>query len=105
VAGVDAMLPPRGILKAPRYVGAARLSGAGASGIKVTNTQTMLVVELVVHFSEILVKVIGSGYIALPSCVTIRERNVGRRNVVVDDLHRHRILPVGADHVRHAVAN
>src|SRR5258707_10531194 len=99
------MLPPRGILEAPGHVGAAPLRGAGSSGIKVTYGQTMRVVELVVHLSQILVEVIGGGNIALPSCVASAERNVGQGNVGVDDLHRHRIQTVGADHVRDAVAD
>src|SRR5258708_15510704 len=99
------MLPPRGILEAPGYVGATPLRGAGSSGIKVTYGQTMRVVELVVHLSQILVEVIGGGNIALPSCVASAERNVGQGNVGVDDLQRHRIQTVGADHVRDAVAD
>src|SRR5258707_6470690 len=97
------MLPPRGILEAPGHVGAAPLRGAGSSGIKVTYGQTMLVVELVVHLSQILVEVIGGGNIALPSRVAIAERNVGKGNVVVDDLHRHWIEAVRADYVGDAV--
>src|SRR5213080_2906334 len=99
------MLPPSGILEAPGYVGTARLRGAGSSRIKVTYGQTMRVVELVVHLSQILVEVIGGGNIALPSCVAIAERNVGQGNVAVDDLHRHRIQTVGADHVGDAGAD
>src|SRR5213080_925372 len=99
------MLPPSGILEAPGYVGTARLRGAGSSGIKVTYGQTVSVVELVVHLSQILVEVKGGGNIALPSCVASAEGNVGQGNVVVDDLHRHRIQTVGADHVRDAVAD
>ena len=34
-----------------------------------------------------------------------REGNVGQRNVVIDDLRRHRIDSVGADHIRDAVAD
>src|SRR6266481_5573803 len=99
------MLPPRGILEAPGHVGAAPLRGAGSSGIKVTYGQTMRVVELVVHLSQVLVEVIGGGNISLPSCVASAERNIGQGNVGADDLRRHRIQTVGTDHVRDAVAD
>src|SRR5437762_8356809 len=99
------MLPPGGILKTPRQVRVARLRGAGSAGIKVTYRQTMHVVELVVHLSQILVEVIGGGNVALPSYVAITEGNVGQGNVGVDDLHRHRIQTAGADHVRDAGAD
>ena len=104
VAGVDAMLPPGGILEAPGHVGAAPLRGAGSSGIKVTYAQTVSGVELVVHLSQILVEVIGRGNIALPSGVASAEGNVGQGNVGVDDLSRHRIDTIGADYVDDAVA-
>src|SRR5260221_9781843 len=101
VAGVDAMLAPRGILETPGHVGTARLRGAGSSGIKVTYAQTVIGVELVVHLSQILVEVIGGGNIALP----LVARRVGERDVVVDDLHRHRIQTVGANYISDAVAD
>ena len=99
------MLPPGGILEAPGHVGAARLRGAGSAGIKVTYRQTMHVVELVVHLSQILVEVIGGGNIALPSCVASAEGNVGQGNVGVDDLPGHRIDAIRANHIGDAVAD
>src|SRR5438105_2144722 len=90
------MLPPGGILEAPRHVGTAPLRSAGSAGIKVTYRQTMHVVELVVHLSQILVEVIGGGNIALPSCVASAEGNVGQGNVGVDDLRGHRLDAIGA---------
>src|ERR1700681_4572721 len=65
----------------------------------------MRVVELVVRLSQILVEIKGGGNIALPSCVTSAEGNVGQGNVGIDDLHCHRIQTVGADHVSDAVAD
>src|ERR1041384_99140 len=99
------MLPPGGILETPGYVGATRLRGAGSSGIKVAYGQAMRGVEWVVHLSQILVEVIGGGKITLPSGRAIRVSNVRQRDEVVDDLHRHRIHAVGADHIRDAVAD
>src|ERR1051325_1343201 len=99
------MLAPRGILKAPWQVGAAGLRRAGTSSIKVTYAQAVSVVELIVHLSQIFVEVIRGSNISLPSCVAIGQRKVGKWDVVVDDLHGHRILTVGADHVRDAVAD
>src|SRR5712672_1930778 len=99
------MLAPRGILEAPGHVGAAPLRGAGSSGIKVTYGQTMRVVELVVHLSQILVEVVGGGNIALPPCVASAEGNVGQGNVGVDDFPCHGIDTIGADYVDDAIAD
>src|SRR5258705_524332 len=99
------MLPPGGILDAPGHVGAAPLRGAGSAGIEVTYAQTVSGVELVVHLSQILVKVKRRGNIALPSCIAIGKANVGQRNVAIDDLPRDRINSVRANYIRHSVAD
>src|SRR5437868_8115032 len=100
------MLPPRGIVEAPGHVGAARLRGAGPSGIKVTYAQTMRVRQLIIHLSQVLVEVIRGGNIALPSCCASGGIDkVCQGNIVVYDLHRDRIQTVGANYIRYSVAD
>src|SRR4030095_14281568 len=105
VAGVNAMLSPRGILDAPGHVGAAALRGAGSSGIKVTYAQTMSGVELVVHLPQIFVEVKWGGNIALPSCVAVWEGNVGQGNVGICDRPRGRSVSLAANYVSDSVAD
>ena len=56
-------------------------------GQEVVAAETVRGVELVVDLQQDLVGVVGAGHVALPDVAG----DVGQRNVVVDDLHRHRI--------------
>ena len=95
------MLPPFELLAGPGQVAAARLHCVASLSYEVTQGQAVRGVDLVVQLPQKLVSVKGTGNIALPSAAG----NVGKGDVVVDDLHRHRIDTVGADYVSDAVAN
>src|SRR6185369_10434836 len=99
------MLPPFRILRAPRNIRAASLGGAGSAGIKVAEAQPVIGVELVVNFTQILVRVKWSWNITLPTCCAISVDNIGQRNISIDDLPRDRIHSVRTNYVLHAVAD
>ena len=96
VADVDVVLPPLELLVGPGQVAGARPHRVRAGGQEVAAGETVGRVELVIDLQQDLVGVVRAGHVALPDVAG----NVGRRNVRVDDLHRHRIEPVGADRRR-----
>src|SRR6267378_3678720 len=94
------MLPPFELLAGPGQVAAPRLNCVGSRSIEVTESEAVRGVQLMVQLSQKFVRVKWTGNIALPFAAG----NVGSGNVVVDDLHRHRIETVGADYVGDAFA-
>ena len=98
---VEVVLPPFELLIRPRQVAAARSHAVGSRRSEVIEGEAMRFVELMIHFRQNLVRIIRTGYVALPFAAC----QVRQRDVILNNSHRHRIEPVSADKAADAVAN
>src|ERR1051326_931714 len=101
IAGVNIVLTPFELLAGPGQIAAAGLYRVGPRRFKIAEGQPMLSIELMIQLHQEIVGIKRAGHVPLP----LVPRDVGHRNVGVDDFHCYRIETVGADYVSYAVAD